>query len=126
LTNSLRQIKLFVSSGSASPNGSVPMARGGEFAGPRSSCVSGRGLLLVADVQKTTNWELEKMVSSQQLRDKASRYYQLARSITSTRDIAHFEALGAEVDQAAANMEAEEDAAWLSRQNEPNYNGKRE
>jgi hypothetical protein len=92
----------------------------------RALQVAHEGLLLVADVQKTTNWELEKMVSSQQLRDKAGRYYQLARSITSTRDIAHFEALGAEVDQAAADMEAEEDAAWLSRQNESNYNGKRE
>jgi hypothetical protein len=92
----------------------------------RAFQVPHEGLLLIADVEKTTNWELEKMVSSQQLRDKASRYYQLARSITSTRDIAHFEALGAEVDQAAADMEAEEDAAWLSRQNEPNYNGKRE
>jgi len=58
------------------------------------------------------------MVSSQHLRDKASRYYLLARSITSTRDIAHFEALGAEADQAAAEMEAEEDAAWLSSSNE--------
>ena len=75
-------------------------------------------------VQRTTNCELEKMVSSEHLRDKASRYYLLARSITSTRDIAHFEALGAEADQAAAEMEAEEDAAWLSRLNEPDYNGK--
>jgi hypothetical protein len=61
---------------------------------------------------------LEKMVSSQDLRDKASRCYLLARSITSTRDIAHFEALGAEADQAAAEMEAEEDATWLSSSNE--------
>ena len=78
-----------------------------------------KSLLLVAGIQRTTNSELEKMVSSQHLRDKASRYYLLARSITSTRDIAHFEALGAEADQAAAEMEAEEDAAWLSSSDEP-------
>jgi hypothetical protein len=81
--------------------------------------VARKGLLLAAGIQRTTNSELEKMVSSQHLRDKASRCYLLARSITSTRDIAHFEALGAEADQAAAEMEAEEDAAWLSSSNEP-------
>jgi hypothetical protein len=49
-----------------------------------------------------------KMLSVTQPKDKAERYYRLARSITSTQDTKLFEALGAEADQAAADLEAEE------------------
>jgi hypothetical protein len=54
--------------------------------------------------------EAGEMNSVQKLRDKATQYYRLARSVTSTRDIALFRSLGAEADQAADKMEAEETA----------------
>jgi hypothetical protein len=68
------------------------------------------------------------MVLIQQLKDKADRYYRLARSVNSIRDIELFESLGAEAAQAAADMESAEHrrrldsptgqadrAAWLPR-----------
>jgi hypothetical protein len=52
--------------------------------------------------------EVQEMISVKDLRDKASRYYRLSRMVTSHRDIELFESLGAEAEQAAADMEAEQ------------------
>jgi hypothetical protein len=48
--------------------------------------------------------------SSRKLRDMAGHYLRLARSISSAEDVARFEALAAEADQAATLMEDEEDS----------------
>jgi hypothetical protein len=48
------------------------------------------------------------MVSVRDLRDKANRYYRLSRSVGSDQDVALLQKLGAEADQAANDMEAEE------------------
>jgi hypothetical protein len=50
------------------------------------------------------------MVCVQDLKDKAGRYFRLARSITSQQDIDLFESLGAEAEQAATDMEVREAA----------------
>ena len=60
------------------------------------------------------------MVSVRNLREMASRYYRLSRSVSSYQDIALFQRLGAEADQAADEMEAEE--AEQREANWPNPN----
>jgi hypothetical protein len=53
---------------------------------------------------------LDKLQSAKNLRDRAGHYLRLARSISADEDVARFEALAAEADQAAALMEDEEDS----------------